>query len=104
LSCGIQGCFCLPDCAWEAHWNAGGVGKPVCLTFGLAGQFQNAFPELVMLSSYSISRVEEKEGGRYEVLADVKKGDKGLRLKFVLVRKDVGRKKGALMTRSVSAV
>jgi len=57
-----------------------------------------------MLSSYSISRVEEKEGGRYEVLADVKKGDKGLRLKFVLVRKDVGRKKGALMTRSVSAV
>jgi hypothetical protein len=68
------------------------------------GQFQNAFPELVMLSSYSISRVEEKEGGRYEVLADVKKGDKGLRLKFVLVRKDVGRKKGALMTRSVSAV
>jgi len=57
-----------------------------------------------MLTDYSISTVEEKEGGCFEVVADVTKGGKNLRLKFVLARKDIGRKKGALMTRSLSSI
>jgi hypothetical protein len=57
-----------------------------------------------MLTDYTIGDVEEKEGGCYEVVADVTKGLKKLRLKFVLARKDIGRKKGALMTRSLTPI
>lgn len=65
-----------------------------------AGQFQNAYPELMNLHSYAI------EGSKFEedvhkVLVKVTSGvDKSeAQFVFVLAEKDVGTKKGALMTR-----
>ncbi len=65
-----------------------------------AGQFQNELPELVNLHSYSI------EGSKYEedvhkVLVDVVSGLdlSPAQFVFVLAEKDIGTKKGALMTR-----
>lgn len=71
---------------------------------GAAGQFQNAFPDLVNLSTYTLGNANEKDGGCFEVVADVKKGGKEQKLRFVLARKDIGRKKGALMTKSLSLI
>ena len=65
-----------------------------------AGQFQNAYPELVNLHSYNI------EGSKYEeevhkVLVNVISGleQKHAQFVFILAKKEVGTKKGALMTR-----
>ena len=65
-----------------------------------AGQFQNAYPELVSLHSYQI------EGSKYEqevhkVLVSVVSGleQKHAQFVFILAIKEVGTKKGALMTR-----
>lgn len=65
-----------------------------------AGQFQNAYPELVNLHSYDI------EGSKYEeevhkVLVNVISGleHKHAQFVFILAKKEVGTKKGALMTR-----
>ena len=70
----------------------------------MAGQFQNAFPELVMLSTYSIEDSKDLKDGCHEVLADVKKGSSKRKYRFLLARKDVGRKKGALMTRTLTVL
>ena len=65
-----------------------------------AGQFQNAYPELMNLYSYAI------EGSKFEedvhkVLVTVTSGvDRSeSQFVFILAEKDVGTKKGALMTR-----
>ena len=74
----------------------------IMITFAYlpAGQFQNAYPELMNLNSYAI------EGSRYEedvhkVLVTVESGvDKSeSQFVFVLAVKDIGTKKGSLMTR-----
>ena len=57
-----------------------------------------------MLSSYSIEDGKDLEGGCHEVFANVKKGSNERKYRFVLARKDVGRKKGALMTRTLTAL
>ena len=69
-----------------------------------SGQFQNAFPELVGLSKYSIQEVEETSSDSYSVVVEVERREKKVSVKFVLVRKDIGRKKGALMTKSLLRV
>lgn len=63
-----------------------------------AGQFQNAFPELVGLTDYTIEGTEQQPGDSYHVDVAVTKGGKATGFRFLLVRKDIGRKKGSLMT------
>lgn len=66
-----------------------------------AGQFQNAFPDLVSLQDYQIKSVEDLENGQYRVTVEAICGAKTVALQFLLARKDIGRKKGALMTRQL---
>lgn len=67
----------------------------------LAGQFQNAFPELVGLTNYHIKDIEETSSNSYSVVVEVERQADKAEVKFLLVRKDIGRKKGALMTKSL---
>lgn len=66
-----------------------------------AGQFQNAFPELVGLTGYAIDSIQETGPDTFSVAVTVTRHSAEARLRFLLVRKDVGRKKGALMTKSL---
>ncbi len=66
----------------------------------ITGQFQNTYPELVNLKSYSI------EGSKYEedvhkVLVNVTSGlnKSQSQFVFILAEKDIGTHKGSLMTR-----
>lgn len=77
-----------------------GYGKDLYHFDHFMGQFQNELPELVNLHSYSI------EGSKYEedvhkVLVDVVSGLdlSHAQFVFVLAEKDIGTRKGALMTR-----
>lgn len=65
-----------------------------------AGQFQNAYPELMNLQSYVIEGTKFEEDV-HKVLVKVTSGVGGSesRFVFILAVKDVGTKKGALMTR-----
>ena len=65
-----------------------------------AGQFQNAYPELMNLGSYAIEGTKFEEDV-HKVLVKVTSGvdSSESRFVFILAVKDVGTKKGALMTR-----
>ena len=67
----------------------------------MTGQFQNEFSDLLLMQSYQIRSTEEEEGGNFVVSVETKCGSKSVGLKFILARKDIGRKKGSLMTRQL---
>lgn len=67
-----------------------------------AGQFQNAFPLMVGLEEFSLEKVEQRSEDMCDVTIQLRKAGKTCRACFHLVRKDIGRKKGALMTKSIS--
>ena len=69
-----------------------------------AGQFQNEFSDLQNLTSYKIQSVEEGSDGTNTVRVDAECSGKNIGLKFILARKDTGRKKGAFMTRQLLKV
>lgn len=67
----------------------------------IAGNFQNAYPELVNLNSYSIQGSKQEEGV-HKVLVEVTsqhQKEKKSHFVFILAEKEIGAKKGALMTR-----
>ena len=70
-------------------------------SFLRAGQFQNEFSDLQNISSYEIQSVEEGSDGTHTVIVETECAGKSIGLKFILARKDIGRKKGALMTRQL---
>lgn len=65
-----------------------------------AGQFQNAYPELMNCYSYAIEGAKFEEDV-HKVLVKVTSGvDKSeSQFVFILAEKNIGTKKGALMTR-----
>ena len=66
----------------------------------MAGQFQNAFPMLVGLEDYSIESIATEESTA-EVIVNVSSKSHQHKLCFKMVEKDIGRKKGAFMTKSL---
>ncbi|KAL3161246.1 hypothetical protein ABBQ38_009610 [Trebouxia sp. C0009 RCD-2024] len=77
-----------------------GHGKDLYHFDHFMGQFQNAYPELMNLQSYVIEGTKFEEDV-HKVLVKVTSGVGGSesRFVFILAVKDVGTKKGALMTR-----
>lgn len=69
-----------------------------------AGQFQNSFPELFDMVDYSITDTKEA-GGVHTVIAEVQtsksKDKQPVRFRFELAQKDIGKKKGSLMTKQL---
>ena len=86
-------------CRHVDHKESTFESRPCCI---IAGQFQNEFPELVGLTDYSIDSVQEGPNRSITVEVLVSKGSQEVTLRFLLLRKDVGRKKGALMTKSLT--
>ena len=66
------------------------------------GHFQNVYPELLNASSYSISDVQQEADGCQAVQVEVKSGDAVSDFRFLLAEKAVGKKKGSLMTRTLT--
>lgn len=70
----------------------------------LQGQFQNAFPELINADSYELgqsSRSDEGDGVRVDVTVQQRGTTAGQGFCFVMKQKDIGRKKGCWMTKTI---
>ena len=71
------------------------------ILISMPGQFQNAFPNFVLSDGFKIGSVEEHTQDAYSVEVEVQKGGSQSKARFSMLRKDIGRKKGALMTKSI---
>ena len=66
------------------------------------GHFQNVYPELLTADSYSIDAAEQEAEDCQSVTVQVSSGETRSTFRFLLVKKTIGKKKGSLMTRTLT--